>query len=211
MLRIRLTRKGKKRQPTYRVVVADSESPRDGRYVEQIGHYDPMVDPIAYSLNEGRALHWLSVGAQPSDAVLRLLNKQGTMDRLVRLRAGEELDALVAEFEGTEYTPEADDEDKSVVEAVQERASAAVESAVETVQNAAASAAAAAASVVSSIADAVSGDSDDDATAVDAGDAEEAVTEDATADEATADEASEAEEANAEVADADEATDEDAA
>jgi small subunit ribosomal protein S16 len=100
MLRIRLARVGAKRQPSYRIVVANVESKRDGRIVERIGFYNPRTDPITYNIDEGRALHWLSVGALPSDAVERLLTKQGTIDRLGRLHKGEKLDALVAEFEG---------------------------------------------------------------------------------------------------------------
>ncbi len=101
MLRIRLSRTGKKKQASYRVVVANIESKRDGRIVERIGHYNPRTEPLEYVIEEDRALYWLSVGAQPSDAVRRLLEKQGTMDRLVRLRQGEEFETLVAEFEGT--------------------------------------------------------------------------------------------------------------
>lgn len=100
MLRIRLARVGAKRQPSYRIVVADVNSKRDGRIVERIGHYNPRTEPLAYNIDEGRALYWLGVGAQPSDAVKRLLTKQGTIDRLSRLHKGETLDALVAEFEG---------------------------------------------------------------------------------------------------------------
>jgi len=104
MLRIRLTRTGKKGQPSYRVVVADIRSKRDGRIVESIGHYNPLPDPIEYRIREERALHWLSVGAQPTDAVRRLLEKQGTLERLARLRAGESLESLVAEVEGAPQT-----------------------------------------------------------------------------------------------------------
>lgn len=100
MLRIRLSRVGAKKQPSYRVVVADIESKRDGRIVERIGFYNPRVEPLEYTIEEGRALYWLSVGAQPSDAVRRLLEKQGTFDRLVRLRKGEDMASLVAEFTG---------------------------------------------------------------------------------------------------------------
>ena len=100
MLRIRLSRTGKKKQPSYRVVVANIESKRDGRVVERIGHYNPLNDPSTFKIEEDRALYWLSVGAQPSDAVARLLVKQGTMDRLARYRKGESLDALVAEYSG---------------------------------------------------------------------------------------------------------------
>lgn len=102
MLRIRLSRTGMKKQASYRVVVANVESKRDGRVVERIGHYNPRTEPEEFVIQEDRALYWLSVGAQPSDAVRRLLEKQGTMDRLQRLAAGESLEALAAEFTGIE-------------------------------------------------------------------------------------------------------------
>ena len=107
MLRIRLSRTGKKRQPYYRVVVADADAKRDGRVVERNGHYNPHAEPIEFTIQEDRALHWLSVGAQPSDAVRRLLDKQGTYDRLSRLRGGEAMGALVAEYQGVPYEAEA--------------------------------------------------------------------------------------------------------
>ncbi|MCA9997229.1 MAG: 30S ribosomal protein S16 [Anaerolineales bacterium] len=107
MLRIRLSRTGKKRQPYYRVVVADADAKRDGRVVERIGHYNPHVEPVEFTIEEERALHWLSVGAQPSDAVRRLLDKQGTYDRLSRLRGGEPMAALMAEYQGVPYEAEA--------------------------------------------------------------------------------------------------------
>lgn len=100
MLRIRLSRTGKKKQASYRVVVADIEKKRDGRIVERLGYYNPLVDPIDYKIEEDRALYWLSVGAQPTDAVRRLLESQGTMERLTRLRQGEAMEALVAEYTG---------------------------------------------------------------------------------------------------------------
>ena len=102
MLKIRLSRTGAKRQASYRVVVADVEAPRDGRFVERIGHYNPRTEPLSYEIKEDRALYWLSVGAQPSDAVRRLLDKQGTFDRLSRLHKGETVEALAAEFYGVE-------------------------------------------------------------------------------------------------------------
>jgi small subunit ribosomal protein S16 len=105
MLRIRLSRTGKKKQASYRVVVADADAKRDGRVVERIGHYNPRTEPMDFDIDEGRALYWLSVGALPSDAVQRLLVKQGTYDRLGRLHGGETLEALVAEYSGVE--PEA--------------------------------------------------------------------------------------------------------
>ena len=73
MLRIRLRRVGKKGKPSYRIVVAEATAPRDGAYLEWIGNYDPMTDPPAVSLKRDRADEWLSRGAQPSDAVRRIL------------------------------------------------------------------------------------------------------------------------------------------
>lgn len=99
MVRIRLRRVGAKKQPSYRIVVADSHSPRDGRYIEVIGFYNPRTEPATMTVEEDRALYWLSVGAQPSDAVRHILDKLGTLGRFARLRQGESLEALVAEAE----------------------------------------------------------------------------------------------------------------
>ncbi len=77
MLRIRLKRIGKKKQPAYRIVVADSRSPRDGRPVQEIGHYNPMTNPPEVVIDGDRALYWVSQGAQPSEAVNRILIRQG--------------------------------------------------------------------------------------------------------------------------------------
>ena len=104
MVRIRLSRTGAKKQPSYRIVVADSEAKRDGRYIERIGHYNPRTEPLEYLLDEERALYWLSVGAQPSEAVQRLLDKQGTSERFIRLRKGESLDAIIAEYSGQDLS-----------------------------------------------------------------------------------------------------------
>ncbi len=79
MLRIRLSRVGKKGRPAYRIVVAEARSPRDGSYLEWIGTYDPMQDPPAITLKEDRALHWLRLGAQASDPVQRILDKNGVL------------------------------------------------------------------------------------------------------------------------------------
>jgi small subunit ribosomal protein S16 len=129
MLRIRLSRTGKKKQPSYRVVVANIESKRDGRIVERLGHYNPLVDPIEYRIEEDRALYWLSVGAQPTDAVRRLLETQGTMDRLARLRQGEPMDSLVAEYTGIPVESSQLSEETDAV-AVEEMAAAVVIAAI---------------------------------------------------------------------------------
>ena len=89
MVRIRLRRVGAKKQPQYRVVVADSESPRDGRFIENIGHYNPRTDPPTMTIKQDRALYWLSKGAQPSDPALRILNRLGVMEAFEAMKAGE--------------------------------------------------------------------------------------------------------------------------
>lgn len=99
MLRIRLRRVGAKKQPAYRIVVAESGFPRDGRFVEIIGHYNPRTEPSAIRVIEDRALHWLGQGAQPSDRVRRILSLTGTMDRFARLRSGQDLGVLLQEAE----------------------------------------------------------------------------------------------------------------
>ncbi len=80
--RIRLRRMGGKKDPFYRVVVADSRYPRDGRFIEEIGYYNPAKNPIVMQINEERALHWLKVGAQPSETAKSLLNKAGIIAKL---------------------------------------------------------------------------------------------------------------------------------
>ena len=81
MIRIRLARVGKKGRPSYRIVVADIAAPRDGSYLEWIGNYDPMQNPPAVTLKTERAAHWLSMGAIPSDAVARIMDANGLMER----------------------------------------------------------------------------------------------------------------------------------
>jgi small subunit ribosomal protein S16 len=99
MVKIRLRRVGAKKQASFRVVVADSRAPRDGRFIEQIGFYNPRTEPETLRIDEARALHWLKVGAQPTDSAARLLKTTGTMERFERLKQGESLEDLVAEAE----------------------------------------------------------------------------------------------------------------
>jgi small subunit ribosomal protein S16 len=80
-VRIRLRRMGKTKRPFYRVVVADQRSPRDGRFIENIGRYHPLDDPSVIEIDEERALHWLRVGAQPSNTVKVLMTKTGIWER----------------------------------------------------------------------------------------------------------------------------------
>ena len=85
-VRIRLKRLGAKKRPFYRVVVADQRSPRDGRFIENIGKYHPLEDPSLIEIDEDRALHWLRVGAQPSQTVRVLMNNVGIWEKFVAER-----------------------------------------------------------------------------------------------------------------------------
>ncbi|RQD68634.1 MAG: 30S ribosomal protein S16 [Tindallia sp. MSAO_Bac2] len=76
-VKIRLKRMGAKKSPFYRIVVADSRSPRDGRFIEEIGYYNPASEPVTLKIDEEKALQWLHNGAQPSDTVRALFNKAG--------------------------------------------------------------------------------------------------------------------------------------
>ena len=98
MVRLRLRRIGAKKQPSYRVVAADKESPRDGRFLEILGHYNPRTEPSTITLKEDRVFHWLSVGAQPSEAVARLFKQMGTDERYARFKDGEDIEVLMEEY-----------------------------------------------------------------------------------------------------------------
>lgn len=80
-VKIRLKRMGSKRNPFYRMVVADSRSPRDGRYIEVVGTYNPLVNPALVTVKEEEILDWLSKGAQPSDTVRNILSREGIMKK----------------------------------------------------------------------------------------------------------------------------------
>ena len=80
MLRIRLRRVGAKKKPSYRIVVADSRAPRDGAFVDQVGHYNPLTDPPTITLEEEKVVRWLSNGAQPSEPVGRILKRSGIIE-----------------------------------------------------------------------------------------------------------------------------------
>jgi small subunit ribosomal protein S16 len=97
MVRIRLRRVGLKGQPSYRIVIADKESPRDGRFMEIIGFYNPRTTPATIDILEDRAYDWMSKGAQPTESVAQLFKTAGTLDRFARFKKGEALETLVAE------------------------------------------------------------------------------------------------------------------
>ena len=92
-VKIRLKRVGKKKAPSYRVVVADSRSPRDGRIIENLGWYNPRVEPSAIQIDAEKALNWLNEGAQPTDSVTSLLKRAGVMDRFEQTKAAEKTPA----------------------------------------------------------------------------------------------------------------------
>jgi small subunit ribosomal protein S16 len=81
LLRIRLRRVGKRKSPAYRIVVADSRSPRDGAFVEIIGQYNPLTDPVTLNIDGEKALKWLRQGAQPSERVAKLMASQGLLEK----------------------------------------------------------------------------------------------------------------------------------
>jgi small subunit ribosomal protein S16 len=81
MLKIRLRRVGAKKRPSYRLVVADVRAPRDGAFVDIVGHYNPLTDPETIVIKEEKALHWLKQGAKPTDTTARLLDKAGILDK----------------------------------------------------------------------------------------------------------------------------------
>jgi small subunit ribosomal protein S16 len=102
MVRLRLRRVGRKKQPSYRLVAADREAPRDGRFLEVVGFYNPRTEPSTITLKEDRIFDWLSKGAQPSDAVESLFRQMGTRDRFERFKAGEEIEKLLEEYQEVE-------------------------------------------------------------------------------------------------------------
>jgi len=151
-VKLRLMRMGKKKHPTYRVVAADSRSPRDGRFIELIGRYDPHPHPSVVEIDNDRALHWLEVGAQPTSAVKKLLEISGAWGQFrvkrgdvhvvgehappeererkskkARARAAEEADAAEAEVSPAEAAPAAVEGGAGAVEVVEEAAEAAGE------------------------------------------------------------------------------------
>ncbi len=99
MVRIRLRRVGLKGQPSYRIVAAEKESPRDGRFLEILGFYNPRTDPATVQIKEDRIYDWMSKGAQLSDSVEQVFKSAGVLDRYARFKAGETVETLVAESE----------------------------------------------------------------------------------------------------------------
>ena len=97
MVRIRLRRTGLKKQPSYRIVAANSEAPRDGRFIEILGSYNPRTEPFTFEVDEKKVYDWLSKGAHPSESVTKLFESVGLMERYKRFKAGESLETILAE------------------------------------------------------------------------------------------------------------------
>jgi small subunit ribosomal protein S16 len=101
-VKLRLTRMGRKKKPFYRIVAVDSRKPRDGRYLENLGTYDPLPDPFEVQVNEDRVFYWLGVGATPSDTVRSLLRREGILfkwDLKKRNLSDEEMDQEMKRWE----------------------------------------------------------------------------------------------------------------
>ncbi len=102
MVRIRLRKVGSRGQQSFRIVTADREHPRDGRFLENLGSYNPRTHPATITVDEARVFHWLKNGAQPTESVAQLFKSTGTADRFARFKAGEALETLVAEAKAAE-------------------------------------------------------------------------------------------------------------
>lgn len=121
MVRIRLRRMGARKQPFYRIVVADQRSPRDGRFIEILGSYDPKPDPPEIAFDVDRMVHWIKVGARPSDSVVSLLRQKNIVDENGKLIAGAtDEEAAQAEANVAEETAEEGTTEEKTEEAGEE-------------------------------------------------------------------------------------------
>ncbi len=98
-VKIRLQRGGKKKQPVYRIVAADSRYKRDGRFLERLGQYNPSTDPATVTVKESRVMYWLGVGATPTDTVKNLFSRLGIMLKWTLKKKGKDAATITAEFE----------------------------------------------------------------------------------------------------------------
>ena len=108
MVRIRLRRMGLKAQPSYRLVVTDKENPRDGRFLEIVGFYNPRTSPTTLSLDEPRIYDWMRKGAQPTESVAQLFKSAGLDERFTRFKKGESVEVLAedaAKVMGGKFIP----------------------------------------------------------------------------------------------------------
>lgn len=98
MVKLRLQRRGRKKLSIYKIVAADSRSPRDGKFIEAIGEYNPLTQPASINIKEDRAMYWLNVGAQPTDTVRNLLSKNGIMLQVHLKRKGADETTIATEL-----------------------------------------------------------------------------------------------------------------
>ena len=99
MVKLRLQRRGRKKLPMYKIVAADARSPRNGKFIEALGEYNPLTQPPMINVKEARALYWLGVGAQPTDTVRNLLSRKGIMLRVHLQRKGKDEATIAGEME----------------------------------------------------------------------------------------------------------------
>ncbi len=97
MVKIRLRRIGLRNQPSYRIVASEKESPRDGKFLEILGSYNPRTEPFTFEVAEDRIYHWMNNGAQPSESVAQLFNAVGLMERYKKVKAGEPVEKVLEE------------------------------------------------------------------------------------------------------------------
>lgn len=126
-VKLRLRRMGKKRQPIYKVVAADSRAPRDGKFLEAIGVYNPKTEPATVDIKEDRALYWLGVGAQPTDTVKNLLSKKGVLLKVELMNQGLSEAEVAAKMESWAKLNEAKAGSKKKADAKKEGKAAAKE------------------------------------------------------------------------------------
>jgi small subunit ribosomal protein S16 len=113
MVRIRLRRVGAKGQPSYRIIAADKEAPRDGRFLEILGFYNPRTNPSTIQVKEDRVFDWISKGAQMSDSVQQVFRSSGTLERYERFKQGEDIEVLLQEARAAEEVRNANPKTKS--------------------------------------------------------------------------------------------------
>ncbi|RMH62244.1 MAG: 30S ribosomal protein S16 [Calditrichaeota bacterium] len=130
-VKLRLMRMGRKKRPFYRIVAADSRAPRDGRFIENVGTYDPIAQPHVVECKEDRVLHWLSVGAQPTDTVKSLLRGKGLWLKWTLIKQGADEAKIAAELDAWQKVQQAKAERREAQKQQQLREKAAAQSEAE--------------------------------------------------------------------------------
>jgi small subunit ribosomal protein S16 len=125
MVKIRLRRTGRKKQPTYRIVIADSRSPRDGKFIEEIGFYDPLPNPATVRIDVDKVHEWIRKGARPSDVARKLLEREGILQRSAQVRRPAETASAPAQAEAPVAVAEPEAAEAAEVEAVEDQSRAA--------------------------------------------------------------------------------------